>query len=160
MTNYEFTIRVSDEVVRRLVSGQEFPPDPNMEIHTLVLVQAGMCISEQIRDAAGMHTGDPVTILNIRGPFLSRGGERGRQQSSLLTSLQRVDALLREVADLERSQNEFVDELLKDAPRCWDGDEAAESIALDYLRSLEAATAEGNIPDQKTKHRDGCDGGC
>ncbi|MEV0831466.1 MULTISPECIES: hypothetical protein [Streptosporangiaceae] len=49
--------------------------------------------------------------------------------------------------------DEFVNELLEHAPRCWDGDVAAESIALDYLRHLEN-------PARTSAHRPHCDGDC
>jgi hypothetical protein len=38
----------------------------------------------------------------------------------------------------EPNHQEFVDKILQGAPESWDGDEASESIALDYVRELEA----------------------
>lgn len=37
----------------------------------------------------------------------------------------------------EPNHQEFVNDLLKDAPESWDGDAAIESIAIDYVRELE-----------------------
>lgn len=160
MTSYEFTLRISGSVVREILAGDDRPADPNQDIPMEALVQAGGVLANAFKDTAAVYEDDAARVVTVRGPFLSRGGERGSQQSSLLTALQRAEVLQRELSECERSQNEFVNELLKDAPLCWDGDEAAESLALDYLRHLEAATAEGNISDGKTRHRETCDGGC
>lgn len=51
-------------------------------------------------------------------------------------------------------------QILQNAPPCWDGDQSEEPIALEYVRALEAATAEGNLADALTRHRDGCAGEC
>jgi hypothetical protein len=37
----------------------------------------------------------------------------------------------------EPEHTDFVNELLKDSPESWDGDEAAETIAIAYVHELE-----------------------
>lgn len=41
------------------------------------------------------------------------------------------------IARLEEEHSDLVNELLEQAPESWDGDEAAEAIAVSYLRHLE-----------------------
>lgn len=56
--------------------------------------------------------------------------------------------------------------VLENAPPCWDGDQSEESIALEYVRHLEAAVAEsvlvmeGNVDTELPNHRNGCGGEC
>ncbi len=82
------------------------------------------------------------------------------EQESLQAARQTVKRLHAELEEETRAANDFVNQLLQDAPRCWDGDESAESLALGYLRALEAATAAGNIATETTRHRETCDGQC
>lgn len=80
------------------------------------------------------------------------------------------DRLDKAVADLARMEGErdalmlsydgVLLQLLVNAPPCWDGDQSEESIALEYVRRLEAATAEGNIAMEDSRHRYECDGRC
>lgn len=74
---------------------------------------------------------------------------------------------------VERQRNEsllmydgLLLQILENAPPCWDGDQSDESIALEYVRHLEAAVAEsvlvmeGNVDTELPNHRDGCGGEC
>lgn len=66
-------------------------------------------------------------------------------------NLNRECARLRaELAKVEQDHTEFVNDVLANAPECMDGDAAGESIALDYVRSLEG---EGG---GMTGHREDC----
>lgn len=56
-----------------------------------------------------------------------------------------------EKADLQDRLDELVNGILNLAPECWDGDEAAESLALDFVRSLV-----GELPSSVPGHRDEC----
>jgi len=70
-----------------------------------------------------------------------------------VSNLNRECARLRkEISDLTDQHNEFVNDVLKNAPECMDGDASGESIALDYVASLEG---EGG---GMTGHREDC--GC
>lgn len=56
-----------------------------------------------------------------------------------------------EKADLQDRLDELVNGILNLAPECWDGDAAAESLALDFVRSLV-----GELPSTVPGHRDDC----
>jgi hypothetical protein len=66
-------------------------------------------------------------------------------------NLNRECARLRaEISKIEEEHSEFVNEILKGAPECMDGDASGESIALDYVRSLEGQGS------GMSGHRDDC----
>jgi hypothetical protein len=71
-----------------------------------------------------------------------------------------VAYLQAELSSLRDLHNEFVNDILERAPRCWDGDAAAVSIAVHYVRGLEQATQDGHTVVWQDRHTDGCDGKC
>lgn len=61
-----------------------------------------------------------------------------------------IDGLNQKIRELEDDHQTFVNEVLQFAPECMDGDASGESIAIDYVRSLEG---EGG---GMTGHREDC----
>lgn len=79
-------------------------------------------------------------------------------RTALPISLSAAQAMAVQIAKLpERAtaflgdHDEFVEQILANAPESWDADEAAESIAVDYVRCLEDYVREfchGELPER------------
>ena len=76
--------------------------------------------------------------------------EISRLRAQLAERDKTITYLRGQVTEAEKIQNETVDEILNLAPECWDGDEAACSLAINFVKSLTSNTTE------MTGHRDGC----
>ena len=55
----------------------------------------------------------------------------------------------RQADRFEQSGDDWTNGVLMEAPESWDGDDAAENIALDYVATLEARLDEAGISREK-----------
>lgn len=66
----------------------------------------------------------------LRGQIAELNRENARLQAEIGT-------LRQQLKEQEDEHTTFINEVLQGAPECMDGDASGESIALDYVRSLE-----------------------
>lgn len=156
MTYYEITLRFSEEILR------EYAPDLPVDrpVSEEVLQSVGATLTEMVQDMTSVYSDNSAKVMSVSGPRRERGKDL---MDEIGGPLREIDTLNRRITELHkeaRTVGEFYDDLLnkvmENAPRCWDGDVAMDSLAVDYVRHLEALTALGAT----STHKPTCEGEC
>lgn len=149
MTYYEITLRVSEEIVREFA--EDLPDD--RPVSEEVLRSLGDVLRETAQDMTNIYSDNSATTVSVSGPRRERGKVLTDEPGGPLREIDKLKDQLQKTREdrrlIETFHDDLLNEIMKEAPRCWDGDMSMDALATNYVRHLEALTALGATSTHK-----------